>query len=85
MSKQTRFLFGKMSDTESDSSINTPPKKTMTVERLIDLLQKVVAEKPEAKKAPVYRVEYGTLERIRYVELDNILNGREVKPFLVID
>lgn len=80
-----QLSFCKMSDTESDSSIHTPPKNHLTVERLIALLQKLVAEKPEAKSARVYRVEYGSLEKVREIELSDVMNGRKVKPFLVID
>ena len=74
-----------MSDTESDSSIHTPPKKLITVEKLMTILKEMIEKNPEAKNAVVYRLDYGSVKKVRFVELETVMNSREVKPFLVLD
>ena len=72
-----------MSDTESVSS--QPAPTTLTLEKLLTLLQELVAEDPDAKKLAVYHTEFGGLVRSRTVEVCDEINGKKVKRYLVIE
>lgn len=74
-----------MSDNESTSSTESFTKKTLSVEKLMSLLQEILAEDPEAKKMPVYHTEFGGLVRSRVVEVCDEINGKKTKRFVIIE
>ncbi len=74
-----------MSDNESTSSKESFTNTRLTVEKLMSLLQEILAEDPEAKKMPVYHVEFGGLTRSSIVEVCDEINGKKTKRFLVIE
>lgn len=75
-----------MSDTESTGSEGSyTHKKGLTIEKLLDLLQEILAEDPDAKKMPIYHTEFGGLARLRIVEVCDEINGKKVKRFLVLE
>lgn len=74
-----------MSDNESTSSTESFTKNTLTVEKLMSILQEILAEDPDAKKMPVYHVEFGGLTRSYTAEVCDEVNGKKVKRYLVIE
>jgi hypothetical protein len=74
-----------MSDNESTSSTEPQPIKALTVEKLMSLLQEILAEDPEAKSLAVYHTEFGGLVRSRIVEVCDEINGKKTKRFLIIE
>lgn len=74
------------SETSSTSSSNSAPRaKILTIQKLMEVLQEILAEDPDAKKMPVYHTEFGGLTRSYSVEVCDEINGKKVKRYLVIE
>ncbi len=77
-----------MSDTESTSSsnsTNSSDRDYLTVGKLLNLLEKLIAEKPKAKSMRITYEEFGCLRDATYITIENELNGKRVKPYVVIE
>ena len=71
-----------MSDSESTSSRAGDP---LRVGELLEYLQKLVAENPKAKSMRITFEEFGSLQTATGFTIENTLNGKKVKPYLVIE
>jgi hypothetical protein len=74
-----------MSDTESTSSSNSNDRDSLTVGKLLEFLNKLVEKDPEAKKMTIHFEEFGSLQNATYITIENELNFKKVKPYLVIE
>ncbi len=77
-----------MSDTESTSSSNSTnsnDRDYLTVGKLLKFLNKLVEKDPEAKKMTIHFEEFGSLQNASHITIENELNFKKVKPFLVIE
>ncbi len=77
-----------MSDTESTSSsksTNSNDRDYLTVAKLLEFLNQLVEKDPEAKKMPITYEEFGSLQHASHISIENELNFKKVKPYLVIE
>ncbi len=74
-----------MSDTESTSSSNSSDRGLLTVGKLLEFLNKLVEKDPEAKKMTIHFEEFGSLQDATYITIENELNFKKVKPYIVIE
>jgi hypothetical protein len=74
-----------MSDTESTSSSNSSDRGLLTVGKLLEFLQKLVKEDPKAKEMTIHFEEFGSLQNASHISIENELNFKKVKPYLVIE
>ena len=74
-----------MSDSESTSSSCSRGGDPLRVGELLEALQKLVAENPKAKSMRITFEEFGSLQNATGYTIENTLNGKKVKPYLVIE
>lgn len=79
-----------MSDSESTTSSGstTSSRSTgdiLTVESLLEFLNNLVKENPKAKKMTIHYEEFGSLQKATHITIEDELNWKKVKPYLVIE
>lgn len=77
-----------MSDTESTASSNSmksSDSEILTVGKLLEFLNQLVAKNPKAKSMRITFEEFGSLQDAMYITIEDTLNGKKVKPYLVIE
>lgn len=77
-----------MSDTEStasSNSTNSRDKDYLTVGKLLEFLNQLVTKNPKAKTMRIAYEEFGSLQHASHITIENELNFKKVKPYLVIE
>jgi hypothetical protein len=72
-----------MSDTESTSSSGST-SGSLTVESLLKFLNNLVKKDPKAKQMTIHYEEFGSLQKATHITIEDELNWKKVKPYLVI-
>ena len=83
------WCVGIMSDSESTTSSGSRSSAAsrsdaLTVESLLEFLNQLVAKNPKAKKMTIHYEEFGSLQKATYITIEDELNWKKVKPYLVI-